>query len=176
MVVKYEVCYNKIKIMIDYISWFQNLPPELATALIAASPLIELRGAIPVALGVYKMTVAQAIFWAVLGNIIPTIFILWLLGPISQFLMKYSETLNAFLTRLFEKTRQRHNHKFEYWGSLALIIVVAIPLPFTGAWTGSLAAFVFGVKYWRALLLIFIGVSTAAVLVTLASLGIFKIF
>ena len=61
----------------------------------------------------------------------------------------------------------------EKWGPLALIIFVAIPLPFTGAWTGSLVAFVFDLPFKKSIALIFIGVLIAGVLVTLASLGVF---
>ena len=139
-------------------------------------PVSELRGAIPVALGVYKIPVFQAYLLTVLGNVIPVVFLLWLLDPISRFLMRHSRVLNKFFTWLFERTRKRHRKAVQKWGSLALILFVAIPLPMTGGWTGSIAAFVFGIPFKKALPLIFLGILIAGVIVTLVSLGIIKLF
>ncbi|PIY78741.1 MAG: ligand-binding protein SH3, partial [Parcubacteria group bacterium CG_4_10_14_0_8_um_filter_35_7] len=76
---------------------------------------------------------------------------------------------------LFKRTRSRHSRKFKKWKSLALIVLVAIPLPMTGAWTGSIAAFIFGISYFKALGLIFLGVVIAGLIVTLASMGTLNI-
>ena len=156
------------------ISNFQNFPPELATFLIAASPIVELRGAIPFALAIWKLSPATAYFVAVLGNIFSMILALILLEPLSKFLMKHFKFFDAFFTDLFEKTRKKHNHRFEKWGALALISFVAIPLPFTGGWTGAVAAFVFGVPFRRAAILISFGIMIAGLLVTGISLGAIK--
>jgi len=148
---------------------------ELVTLIISALPISELRGAIPIAIGVYKMSAISAFFWAVLGNIIPVIFILWLLEQISNFLSHRSYFFNRFFIWLFERTRQKHSKKFERWRDLALVILVAIPLPFTGAWTGSLAAFVFGVPIKRALPLIVLGILIAGVIVVCLTRGIINL-
>ena len=153
------------------ISNFQNFPPELATFLIAASPIVELRGAIPFALAIFKLSPATAYFVAVLGNIFSMLLALILLEPLSKFLMEHFKFFDVFFTNLFEKTRKKHNHRFEKWGALALISFVAIPLPFTGGWTGAVAAFVFGVPFRRAVFLISFGIMIAGLLVTGISLG-----
>lgn len=149
--------------------------PQLTVAFTAMLPISELRGAIPVALGVYKMSVHQAYLWAVLGNIIPVIFLLWFLEPVSSFLMRHSNIFNRFFTWLFERTKRRHKEAIQKWGPLALILFVAIPLPITGGWTGSIVAFVFGIPFKKALPLIFLGILIAGVVVTIASLGIIRI-
>lgn len=160
--------------MFDYVALFSNLPKEIATMLIAMLPIAELRLSIPIALEVYKLPIVSSYFYSVIGNIIPAIFILLLLEPVSSSLMNHSKLMGRFFTWLFHWTRNRHWKKFEVWGALALITFVAIPLPLTGAWSGSLAAFVFGVSFWKALLYISIGVLIAGLIVTLMTLGVFN--
>ena len=151
------------------------MTPEFITLLISMLPISELRGAIPVAIGVYNMSATTAFFWAVLGNIIPVIFILWFLKAVSNFLSHRIYWFNRFFTWLFERTRQKHSNKFEHWRDLALVILVAIPLPFTGAWTGALAAFVFGVPVKKAFPLIVLGVLIAGIIVTCVTVGIINL-
>lgn len=154
---------------------FTNFSPEITTILIAMSPILELRGAIPTALGVYHLPLHIAYFWAVLGNIISAVFVLLLLEPVSKFLMKNFEICNRFFKKLFEKTRGKHNHRFEKWGALALVTFVAIPLPCTGSWTGAVAAFVFGIPFKKSFPLISLGIMIAGIIVSFASIGVFKI-
>jgi len=158
----------------DISSLFNNFPPEIATFIISMLPISELRGAIPVAIGIYHLNPIEAYFLAVIGNIIPVVFILKYLEPVSEYLMFKSKFFNKFFTYLFERTRKKHNGKFEKWGALALITFVAIPLPITGGWSGALAAFVFGIPFKRALPLIFLGIMIAGVIVTGLSLGVLK--
>lgn len=148
---------------------------QFIVLLISMLPISELRGAIPIAIGVYNMSVLSAFFWAVLGNIIPVIFILWLLERVSNFLSHHIYFFNRFFAWLFENTGRKHLKKFERWKEFALVILVAIPLPFTGAWTGSLAAFVFGIPIRRAFPLIVLGVLIAGVIVSLVTVGIISL-
>jgi uncharacterized membrane protein len=142
----------------------------LKIAFISALPITELRGAIPVALIIYKMPVFSAYFFAVLGNIVPVIFLLLYLKPFSDFLCRW-HFLNIFFKWLFKRTHQ-YEEKFEKYGALFLLVFVAVPLPGTGAWTGSIAAFVFGIRFWYAFPAIVGGIIIAGIIVTLTSLGI----
>lgn len=152
------------------------MTPEIITLLISMLPISELRGAIPIAIGIYNMQASMAFFWAVLGNIIPIIFILLGLDLlINKFLIHRIYILNRFFVWLFERTRRKHSKKFERWRDLALVILVAIPLPFTGAWTGALAAFVFGVPIKRAFPLIILGVLIAGIIVSCVTVGIINL-
>lgn len=146
----------------------------LRIALISALPISELRGAIPLALTVYKMPIVQAYIFSVLGNIIPVIFLLIYLGPFSEFLRRW-RFFDIFFDWLFNRTR-RHEEKYEKYGALFLLLFVAIPLPITGAWTGCAAAFVFGIRFWYAFPTIVGGVMIAGLIVSLTSLGIISIF
>ena len=145
---------------------------ELKTLLIAMSPILELRGSLPIALGVYNLPVWSAFLFSIIGNLIPVFFLLWFLESVSKFLSRHFYFFHRFFTWLFEKTRKKHTKKFERWEEFALIILVAIPLPFTGAWTGSLCAFVFGIPFKKALPLIALGVIIAGLIVTSVTLGV----
>ena len=148
---------------------------ELVVLFTSMLPITELRLAIPVAIGVYSMSVPVAFFLSVLGNIIPIIFILWFLKAISDFLSHRSYHFNRFFAWLLERTRRNHSKKFERWKEFALVILVAIPLPFTGAWTGALAAFVFGIPIKKAFPLIILGVLIAGIVVTCVTVGVINL-
>lgn len=161
---------------IDYVEIFRSFPHELATFLIATLPIAELRAAIPIALRVYHLSVVSSYSYSVLGNVFPLIFILWLLDPVSNWLSRHSRFFKGFFNWLFERTRKKFTKKYEKWGLFALVVFVAVPLPVTGGWTGSIAAFLFGIPFKKAFPLIVLGVLIAGVIVTLASLGIFSLF
>ncbi len=149
---------------------FSSLPAWLSTILIAMLPVSELRGAIPIAIGVYGMKPVDAFLLSVIGNTIPVIPLLLFLEPVSNFLRKWN-FWNKFFTWLFTRTHKNHSKEFEKYGTLALAIFVAIPLPMTGAWSGCAAAFVFGIKFRNALLAIASGVIVAGIIVTLVTVA-----
>ena len=160
----------------NFVQIFSDFPPQIATMLIAMLPIAELRGSIPLALTVYGLNVPTAYILSVVANMIPVIFLLWLFGPISGYLMEKSKLANKFFAWLFSRTHHKFSGKYKVWGDLALIVFVAIPLPITGAWTGSVAAFLFGIPKKKSLALITIGAMIAGVVVTLATLGVISIF
>jgi len=142
-----------------------SVPHWLAVLIMGAIPVSELRGAIPVAMGIYGMGPFEAFFFSVLGNLLPVIPLLLFLEPVSNYLRRYS-IFDTFFTWLFSKTRRKNTKNFEKYGLFALTIFVAIPLPVTGAWSGCAAAFVFGVKFRHALPAIAAGVMIAGIIVT----------
>lgn len=138
-------------------------------------PITELRGAIP--LGFYLGFPAELTFiCALAGNLLPVFLILWVLDPISKFLSRHIAYFKKFFDKLYERTHDKHKDAIEKYGPIFLIVFVAIPLPGSGAWTGSLIAFLFGIKYWQALLYIFIGLIISGILVTYASMGVINLF
>lgn len=158
--------------MFDYVGWFKDFPPEAATALIAMIPIAELRVALPVALLVYGMSFWSALFWSVLGNMVPIFFIVFLLKLATDFLMKHWGLARRFFNWWFNRVRRRFEGRILKYGiNLALVIFVAIPLPLTGAWSGAVAAFLFGIPPRRALILITIGVIIAGLIVALLTFG-----
>jgi uncharacterized membrane protein len=147
----------------------------LSVLVMAALPVSELRGAIPLAIGLYHFDPVTAYLLGVLGNMLPVPFLLRLLEPVTDLLRRVS-TLERFITWLFARTRRKHSALVKQWGAFALVLFVAIPLPATGAWTGALVAHVFGIPFRYAFPLIAVGVSIAGVIVTLATLGVIQLF
>lgn len=143
------------------------------TFLLAMLPVSELRGAMPVALTVFKLNTLEAFLISVLGNvlIVPLIFIFLnflqssLINNFS-FTKRVSEKLFAFFKKRYSSTNIKH--------LVGLALFVAIPLPLTGAWTGSIIAFLLGISLKKALISIFAGVLVSGLIVLfLTKTGIF---
>jgi len=141
---------------------------------IAASPIAELRAAIPVAIIQYDFPWHYALLLAVIGNLLPVPFILLFLDAITRFFSRVG-FLKRSLEWLFERTRKR-GRVIERYERIGLALFVAIPLPFTGAWTGALAAVLLGMKFKHAMLSIVIGVIVAGIVVTCATVLGWTIF
>ena len=134
----------------------------LTTIAIAMVPVVELRGALPIGVGMGLPPLAAAGL-AILGNLIPIPFLLVLVPKIFNFLRdkKYTKKLIAWL----ENKADKHQKTIDRFGWLGLIILVAIPLPGTGAWTGALVSSCFKMKFWPSILAIIIGVLIASAIV-----------
>lgn len=145
-----------------------ELTPHLIIFITSMMPFAELRVAILMGL-LYNLPLWQVFSISVLGNILPVPFIILFFSYIEILLRRYKRW-DRVLTRLFDRTRRRANPKIQKYKTLGLIAFVAIPSPFTGAWTGSLIAYLFGLKLTKAILTISIGVIIAGLLVTLLCL------
>lgn len=141
------------------------LSPQLTTFILSMLPFSELRGALPWAVFKLDLSLFEAFIWSVLGNITIALIILVFLNKVQHFLTRHSKFFRSFFQKLFKKTYLRHKRKFKLIQDLALVTIVAIPLPFTGAWTGSLAAYVFKIPLKRAFPLICTGVIIAGAIV-----------
>ena len=146
----------------------------LAVLAIAASPISELRGAIPIAIVGFHFPWYYAFLLAIIGNLLPVPFILLFLNAISRPLNK-TGIFKKILQWLFERTRRRGKIVARY-ERIGLTLFVAIPLPMTGVWTGLLVAVLFGLSFKHTLLSIFIGVLIAGIIVTSATLLGWSIF
>jgi uncharacterized membrane protein len=141
------------------------------TLVVAALPISEVRGAIPLAIGVYGLSAGEAYLLAVVGNLLPVIPLLLYLGPVSGYLMRFSWG-DRFFTWLFARTRRKYIQDHQGFGLTALAIFVAVPLPMTGAWTGCALAFLLGLRFWPAFAAIAAGVLIAAAVVTATVMGV----
>lgn len=138
--------------------------------LISMVPVVELRGAIPVAVGLgIDPAVAYAV--CVIGNILPVPFIILFVRPVFK-LLKRLPALHRYIRLLEERAYKRSASmsKYSFWG---LAIFVGIPLPGTGAWTGALIAALLGMRFRYAMFAILGGVMAAGALVTLITTGVF---
>jgi len=144
----------------------------LLVMLFGASPILEVRGSIPFGVAVMRMSVAEAAFWSVVGN---TAAVLLIYG-LGNWWLRLVERRKGFWQRLTDRvlrrTRLKFSEKYLKYGLLALCLVVAVPLPFTGAWTGSLAGFIFGIPLRKAFWPLFLGILIVSALVAAATSGV----
>ncbi len=147
-----------------------GIPKPLIVILISMLPIVELRGAIPVAIGLLDMHWFEAALYAILGNMLPIPFVLLFMGWFTEQLNKWEPT-KKFLNWLFARTRKK-SEVIQKYEEIGLTLFIAIPLPVTGAWTGSLAAYIFGLKFWKSMACALGGVLIASVVVTIMTLGI----
>jgi len=151
------------------------MSPEFQVFLLSMSPIGELRSSIPVGIGLFHMSWTKALIISFIGNTLAVIAVFLSLEKVTNYLSNQSKLLQRFFQWLFHRTRKKYEKRFEIWKDLALITLVAIPLPFTGGWTGALCAFLFGIPYKRAIPLLSIGVLLAGIITTLLTVGIIKI-
>lgn len=146
----------------------------LLTFLVAMVPVVELRGAIP--FGVVRgLNLWTAIIASVLGNLVPVPFIILFIRRIFAWMRAHMPKLDGLVTRMEKKAEKNRAavEKYAFWG---LAILVAIPLPGTGAWTGALVAAMMEMRLKRAFPAIVIGVVIAGVIVSIVTYGARAIF
>ena len=155
------------------VHWFtdnlsQHISREMVIFIISMIPILELRGALLVAGPVLGVPVAKAIPLCVIGNIIPVPFILLLITPIFTWL-KGTKTFKPMVHRLEARAMSKSDQieKYEFWG---LVLFVGIPLPGTGAWTGTLAASILDWDFKRSVIAVMLGVILAGIIMGTLSL------
>ncbi len=141
-----------------------EISSEMKVFIISMVPIFELRGAIPIGIHSYKLSYWKVIPLAIVGNMIPIFFILLFFDLITKICFKVP-IFKKILEAIFARTR-RKSAIIEKYEEIGLMFFVAIPLPITGAWTGSLAAYLMGLNFWKSILFIFLGVLIAAGVVT----------
>lgn len=160
--------------------FLETVGKELCVFFCSMIPIIELRGAIPMG-AAFNATLGGMPFWftyllSVVGNMLPIPFILLFIKKVIKWMsvsrVKLFNKVANYLLNKVEKKRDRIE-KYSFWG---VCLFVAIPLPVTGAWTGSLVAAMIDMKFWKALLSCLLGVMIAGVIMTLISYGVASIF
>jgi len=152
------------------VDWLRSygLSPALIVLLISMLPIVELRGAIPIGILLFKLPWPEVVLISVIGNMIPIPLILLFMEEFFILLSRW-KLGKRFTDWLFARTR-RKGKVVERYEAIGLTIFVGIPLPGTGGWTGSFAAKIFGIRFWNSMLYVFLGVLIAAVIVTSLSL------
>lgn len=149
------------------LAWLQHVPAELVVVILAMLPVTELRASIPVGISLFHLPVLSTLLYSLLGNGIVVPVLLWVLPSVRDFLERHSSSLAGFFDRYVHRKRALFQASYDRWGALALLIFVAIPLPLTGVWTGSLLAVIFHIPAKRSLPAILGGMMIAGILVTL---------
>ncbi len=151
-----------------------GVSPLLVSGLISMIPIFELRGGIPVGIALFGLKPLSVYLVCVVFNIIPVLPILFLLNPVMKLLANIR--LFSGMFKFLEARVSRRRQLIEKYKELGLLLFVAIPLPVTGAWTGSLVAAVMRLPVFPSLLFIAIGVLSAGIIVTLLTLlGVYGI-
>lgn len=140
-----------------------GLARELIVVIISILPVVELRGALPVAMEVFHMPWYEAFLLSVIGNLLPVPFLLLFFDSVAK-LVSRVEVGKRFVDWVLKRAR-RHTGMVEKYKHIGLIIFVAIPLPMTGAWTASLVSYVLGLKFRQSFLDIAVGVIGAGAIV-----------
>ncbi len=135
-------------------------------------PVVELRGAIPLGLGM-GLSPWASFSAALLGNLLVVPLLLWFLPSAVAWLERYPFFKEKW-GRLEARLRLKGEDTVQRYGALGLLLFVAVPLPGSGAWTGALIALVLGLRKRLAMPAIALGVLAAAILVTLAASGVLK--
>lgn len=134
--------------------------------LAAMTPIGELRLSIPLGIQGLGMPWYVVLPLSLAGNMVPVFFLVLGLERLARFLLSFPNPVGRFLLWRAGRLRLTQSERFGRYGAAALVIFVAIPLPLTGAWTGSLVAWVFQVPARSAIPLIGLGVVLAGGIVT----------
>jgi uncharacterized membrane protein len=142
----------------------------ILTLLLAMVPVAELRAAIPFGVAL-NLPVHHAVLLSILGNLIPVPFIIVFIRRIFNWLRLRSHHLDALVSKL-ETRAHLKGHTVTKYGFIGLCVLVAIPLPGTGAWTGALVAALLDIRLRKAMPAIILGVCIAATIVTTVTYGV----
>lgn len=148
---------------------FEMFPVWFRIFFFSMIPWLEARYVIPFAINSLGWEWWQAFPIAVIGNILPIPFILLFFKYVEKWLRNF-DLWTRLMDWLFTRTRDRASRKIKKYEYLGLLIFVALPVPFTGAWTGALIAYLFDLKFTKSLITIFIGVLISASIMTLITL------
>ena len=146
----------------------------ITTAFVSMVPIIELRGAIPWAVGM-GLSPAIAIPVAIIGNLVPIPFIILFIKKIFAWMRRKSQKLNSVVDKMEAKAEKNKERvlKYAFWG---LVLFVVIPLPGTGAWTGALVAAMLDMPLKKAFPSILLGVVGAGIVIAFVSYGAAELF
>ena len=149
------------------------MSPFLQTMIMGATPIVELRGAIPFGLAL-GMDPVSCYFASVIGNCIPIPFIILFIEHVFLWMRKMSPKFGALVDKLEKRAEEKSDvvQKYALWG---LVILVAIPLPGTGAWTGSLVAALMNIPLRKSGPACALGVLIAGVIVMAISTGVIAV-
>lgn len=164
--------------MDSIVQWFtsslgQYVSREMVVFIISMIPVLELRGGL-LAASLLQIPITTAIPICIAGNIIPIPFILLFINKAFQW-MKKINLFRPFIETLEQRAMKKSDGvaKGEFWG---LALFVGIPLPGTGAWTGSLVAALLEIEFKKAILSVFVGVIIATVIMSILSYGLLGLF
>lgn len=155
------------------IQWIENyIHGPLLVFVVSMLPIVELRGTIPVGLAM-GMDLWQTFFLAYLGSCLPGPFIILFIRDIFKWLRNF-DGWRVWIDRLEKKTMARGDRTRQF-GLIGLFLFVAIPLPGTGVWTGSLLSVLLGFRFLHSVIAVSVGNFVAGLLILGLSYGVFNV-
>lgn len=130
------------------LSALAGIPPELVTVILGATPIGELRAALPVALNTFGFSPIKAGLLSYLGNLIPIAIVFLGLKPIVELAEKRFPPVHRFMEKYFHALERKYQDRYDKYGLFLLLLFVAVPLPTSGAWTAGVVAVLFDID-WR---------------------------
>ena len=162
--------------MLDFVvNLLDFLTDEMIIFIISMVPLIELRGSIPFGIGFYGIDPLTTFILTYPASLIPGPCIILFINAIFKVLEKI-KFFAKIIDKVIYRTRRKHTEKIEKYGYIGLFIIVAIPLPGTGVWSGSLAAALFDMEFKKSMMMIILGNLVAAMIILMISIGVFSLF
>ena len=152
-----------------FIELFGGLNKDIVIFIISLMPILELRGGM-LAASLLHVEFLRALCICIVGNLLPIPFILIFLKKVLELFEKWSIT--SKIVKWLEKKVDNKRSQIDKYGYLGLILFVGIPLPGTGAWTGSLIAIMLGLDKKKSFICILIGVLMASIIMSILSYGV----
>ena len=152
------------------------MPDELVVVLTAMTPIGELRAAIPLGVITYDLSWPLVLVLAIAGNLIPVPIIIFGLRAVGSRLERRTDVIGRLLRWRTERIEEKWGERVRKYGFTAVMLIVAIPLPLTGAWTGSLAVYVLRVPLRTGLVAIASGIVVAGIVVTILTQAGIELF
>ena len=160
--------------MESLVVWFTDtlggyISREFVIFIISMIPILELRGGL-VAASLLQVPITVAVPICIIGNVIPVPFILLFIRQIVKW-MRNVPVIGSIIQKLEKRAMGKSDSikKYEFWG---LVLFVGVPLPGTGAWTGSLIAALLEVDFKKAILAVLVGIAMATVIMSIVSYGL----
>jgi uncharacterized membrane protein len=143
---------------------------ELIVLIVSAIPVFEVRASIPLGIVVYKLAPWLVVLLSIVGSVLPVFPLLWILNNLTEHFRKVP-SFDKFITWLFARTRAK-SKLIKELELVGLTLFIAVPLPGTGVWTGTIAAYLLGLRWLPTFGAGLVGTAIASVLVAAATMGI----
>ncbi len=143
---------------------------EVIVLVLAAIPVFEVRASVPLGIAVYHLPVVTTVILSIIGSVLPVFPLLWILNNLTEHLRKIP-SFDKFFEWLFNRTRSK-SKLIEDLELVGLTLFIAVPLPGTGVWTGTIAAYLLGLRWIPTFFAGLVGTAIASIVVAAATLGV----
>lgn len=160
-----------------FIAFFSHFPPRLAVFFISMIPVLEIRGALPIAIISFHLPVWQALILTIVGNMVPITIILFAADRFHRWVSTHAGFLGRNWVKYLDHLQEKFSHKYQKYGLVILMLLAAgLPVPIIGGYTAAAAAFVFGVPINKSWPYLFAGVVLSGLVTAAITVGVARVF